>query len=185
MPKVIPECPKKPQPAVDAGRSYQIELITPMFGGGVEPRVHDASFPIRPTAIRGQLEFWWRATVGAQYPTPSELRTAESEIWGSTERASRVRVRVEDVQASPPLPCARIEWDPRARRGQGGLQTRWQAPFDERDSQLSYVLFPFQGETPPPRADAVVSSPPTACIRHATFRLTLQCPQDLCHSHRS
>ena len=66
MPKEIPDCcSKKPNPAPEAGRSYEIELITPIFGGGVEPRVNDPSFPIRTTAIRGQLQFWWRATVGA------------------------------------------------------------------------------------------------------------------------
>src|SRR5271157_4269420 len=118
MPREIPDCPNKPNPTVEAGRSYEIELITPMFGGGVEPRMNDPSFPIRPTAIRGQLQFWWRATVGAQYATLAGLRAAQSAVWGSTERASRVRVLVENVQASDPVPCARIEWDQRARRGQ-------------------------------------------------------------------
>lgn len=80
-------------------RRYQIRLITPMFGGGVSPRVNDVSFPVRPTAIRGQLQFWWRATVGAWFATPDELRAAESAVWGDTTRASRVQVRVADVQA--------------------------------------------------------------------------------------
>src|SRR5947209_17111313 len=108
MPKEIPDCPKKPSPALEAGRSYDIELITPMFGGGVETRVNDPSFPIRPTAIRGQLQFWWRATVGSQYATRSELRATQSETWGSTERASRVQVLVENAQADKPEPCARF-----------------------------------------------------------------------------
>ncbi len=59
MPREIPDVPKAWQkPTVDAGRGYDIELITPMFGGGVETRVNDPSLPVRPTAIRGQLQFW-------------------------------------------------------------------------------------------------------------------------------
>src|ERR1700722_8551990 len=137
-----PDCPKKPNAIVEAGRSYEIELITPMFGGGVEPRVNGPSFPIRPTAIRGQLQFWWRATVGARSATLAELREAQSAVWGSTECASRVQVLVENVRAGAPAPCARIEWDQRARRGQGGWRTNWQAPFNGQDSALQYALFP-------------------------------------------
>jgi CRISPR-associated protein Cmr1 len=147
MPKEIPDCPQKPKPAFDAGRGYEIELITPMFGGGAEPRWHDPAFPIRPTAIRGQLQFWWRATVAARYPSLAQLRAAQMEVWGSTARASPVQLAVDHVRTSEPTPCAKIEWDPRARRGKGASRTRWQPPFDERDA-LPYVLFPFQGQPP-------------------------------------
>ena len=179
MPREIPDCPKKPNPTAEPGHGYEIKLITPMFGGGVEPRVNDPSFPIRPTAIRGQLQFWWRATVGAQYQTKAELRAAQSEVWGSTDRASRVQVLVEDVQASEPVPCASIKWDPGARRGQGGWRTIWQAPFDGQNSALPYALFPFQGETPTPNRNAAVTAPPAACIHDASFRLILRCPNNL------
>ena len=94
MPKLIPICPtldqQPPGPSAET-RTYHIELITPLFGGGVEPRVNDPSLPIRPTAIRGQLQFWWRATVGAKYTTLPELREAQSAIWGSTERRAGCR----------------------------------------------------------------------------------------------
>ena len=112
MPREIPDVPKgwkPPQPG--SGRSYEIELITPLFGGGVSTRVNDPSFPIRPTSIRGQLQFWWRATAGAQYATRQELRAAQSAVWGDTTQASRVQVRVENVQATEPEPCARYETD--------------------------------------------------------------------------
>lgn len=179
MPREIPDCPKKPDPAVETGRSYEIELITPMFGGGVEPRVNDPRFPIRPTTLRGQLQFWWRATVGAQYATLAELRKAQSAIWGSTEGASRVQVLVENVQASDPVPCARIEWDQRARHGQGGWRTNWQAPFNGQASALPYALFPFQGVTPPPNIGATVTEPPAACIHKANFLLNIRCPEEM------
>ena len=179
MSREIPECPEKPNATVEAARSYEIELITPMFGGGVEPRVNDPSFPIRPTTVRGQLQFWWRATVGAQYGTHAELRAAQSAIWGSTECASRVQVLVENVHASDPVPCKRIEWDQHARHEQGGWRSNWQAPFNGHDSALPYALFPFQGETPPPNRNAMVTVPPASCIHRASFRLIIQSPNDL------
>jgi CRISPR-associated protein Cmr1 len=180
MPTQLPDVPdgwQPPKPSV--GRTYEIELVTPMFGGGVSTRVNDPSFPIRPTAIRGQLQFWWRATVGARYATREELRAAQSAVWGDTTRASRVQVRVENVQAAEPKPCARIEWDQRARRGQDGWRTNWQDPFNGHDSALPYALFPFQGETPPPNRNATVTMPPACCIHKATFRLTVTAHKDI------
>src|SRR5579885_2324927 len=173
----VPKNWKPPQPG--SGRSYEIELITPLFGGGVETRVNDPSFPIRPTSIRGQLQFWWRATVGAQYATRQELRAAQSAVWGDTTQASRVQVQVANVQAAELRPCALIEWDQRARRGQGGWRTNWQAPFNGHDSALPYALFPFQGETPPPNRSATVTMPPACCIHEATFWLTLICHKSI------
>ncbi len=102
MPREIPDCPKKPNPTVPTGRRYEIELITPMFGGGVEPRVNDPSFPIRPTAIRGQLRFWWRATRGRQFADALALWLREEEIFGSTRFPSPVRVTVALDPKTPP-----------------------------------------------------------------------------------
>lgn len=180
-PEDIPDCPDVPtvRSVGEETRTYQVELITPMFGGGIETRVNDLNFPIRPTAIRGQLQFWWRATVGAQYAAVKELRAAQSEIWGSTEHASRVQVLAENVQAGIPEACARIEWNPNARQGKGAWRTNWQPPFNLQDSALPYALFPFQGETPSPNQNATVTTPPSACIHQAKFRLAVRCPKEL------
>ena len=177
MPKEIPACPKKPNPTVEEGRSYKIELITPIFGGGVEPRVNDPSFPIRPTTIRGQLQFWWRATAGRSTQPlrncgrPNRQSGAQRNgragfkcWWRMSGRATRHRARSSGISA---------------RRGQGGWRTNWQAPFNGQDSALPYALFPFQGETPPPNRNATVTVPPAPCIRQANFRLTIRCPNDL------
>jgi CRISPR-associated protein Cmr1 len=169
MQRIIPDLPvgwKPPRP--DSGRSYDIELITPMFGGGVETRTNDPRFPIRPTSIRGQLQFWWRATVGAQYATWQELRAAQSAIWGDTKRASRVQVRVEILKVDSPAACARFESDHKDTSRYRSMPT-WNAPFN--NTSLPYALFPFQGQLANGRTRIEV--PPASCIQNAKFKLTV------------
>lgn len=95
MPKQIPECPDKPPITTETGRSYQIELITPMVGGGASPGVVDPDFPIRPTAIRGHLRHWWRLIRG--HALGDKMRQREEEIFGSTEFPSPVTVTVKPL----------------------------------------------------------------------------------------
>lgn len=178
--KNIPQCPQAPVLGGSNNvRVYEFELVTPMFGGGVSSGMNDPSLPIRPTAIRGQLQFWWRATVGAQYSTTKDLRAAQSAIWGDTTMSSRIQVHIDSVKHSKPAPCAYIEWDQRAKGGQGQWRTHWQEPFNERDSALPYLLFPFQGKTSSSNIDATVTTPPASCIREASFRLTLKWQGDI------
>jgi CRISPR type III-B/RAMP module RAMP protein Cmr1 len=53
---------QQPADVITQVRHYQ--LITPLYGGGVEANKNDELTPIRGTEIRGQLRFWWRATRG-------------------------------------------------------------------------------------------------------------------------
>lgn len=80
------------------------ELITPLFGGGVEPGVNDNITPINGKTIRGHLRFWWRATRGGQFGGGDEglrrMKALEDRIWGaaSTKSASNpsaVQIEVE------------------------------------------------------------------------------------------
>jgi CRISPR-associated protein Cmr1 len=103
MPKVIPNCPKKPEPAQEAVQTFAVELITPMVGGGVTPGVTDHQFPVRATAIRGHLRHWWRLTVGRLLGAGMWQR--EEEVFGSTEFPSLLTVCVSG--------CSRVEqFDP-------------------------------------------------------------------------
>jgi len=157
---------------------YRIELITPLFGGGVEAGMNDPTMPIRGTAIRGQLQFWWRATRGAACATLAELRERHRAVWGATERASPVVVEVADIEVSEPTPCAEYGWDPQAGRGRGGWRLRWREPFHGRDSTLPYVLFPFQGTQPENHPQAEPDERPARCIHRASFSLRLRFPAD-------
>ncbi len=72
-----------------------LTLITPMLGGGVSPMEPDLDCPVRPSEIRGQLRYWWRAV--QTFETVGELREAEARVWGATDRRSAVTVRVTRV----------------------------------------------------------------------------------------
>ena len=74
-------------------RKYR--LITPLFGGGVEPGKADPVTTIRGTEIRGQLRFWWRATRGGMFDSNlQKMRDQEGEIWGSSTSPSKVSIAV-------------------------------------------------------------------------------------------
>ena len=104
-PNDIPPCPGTPQQR-SAGtdtRTYHIRLITPLFGGGVEPGEYDLAFPIRETSIRGQLRFWWRATMGRHIQGAQELWRREEEVFGSSEFPSPLGISVSNFSGIKPI----------------------------------------------------------------------------------
>lgn len=63
------------------------ELITPMYGGGTVSTKVDTKMPIRASAIRGQLRFWWRLLAKHKWKAEHEWKLKdipqkEKEIWG-------------------------------------------------------------------------------------------------------
>lgn len=126
---------------------YTCRLLTPMYGGGVEPGVVDRSMPIRATAIRGQLRAWWRLLNRRRVKYCSEgkpdsrlLFAAEREIWGGlgdekTLAASKVVVKVT-MLSSPMLEAAAQH----ERKKSGKLGVCW------LDWASPYAMFPAQGE---------------------------------------
>jgi CRISPR-associated protein Cmr1 len=75
-------------------KTFDIELITPLYGGGAEAGKNESTFPIRPSSVRGHLRFWWRATRGARFATAEELFEEEEKIWGSTAKPSGTTLKV-------------------------------------------------------------------------------------------
>jgi CRISPR-associated protein Cmr1 len=164
-----------------SGRSSQehrIRLVTPMFGGGVTPGEPDPSDPIRGTSIRGQLQFWWRATRGAACQTIEELIETHAAVWGSTGKASPVEIELRDIRAAEPRPCARY-----VPSEQGKYRLDWQSPFRDpdppREGALPYVLFPFQGEPPSRKSAPEPEKPPASFIESASFTLRVRFPGDV------
>lgn len=144
-------------------RVYTLQLITPLFGGGVEGAVNDPITVIRPSSIRGHLRFWWRATRGAAYNSVERLREREGEIWGTTVNPSSVQVDIKVITRSEPEPCAKYDWNSEKKRH----DLLWNSPFDDGPG-YPYALFPFQGK---PGDDA---AKPACYIRRVEFEFTLR-----------
>jgi len=83
-------------------------LITPLFGGGVDPQQADPVTFVRGTEVRGHLRFWWRATRGGEYSTVEKLREREATIWGNTELHSPVSIRVFNWAGGTPEVAFRV-----------------------------------------------------------------------------
>lgn len=59
MPKDIPVCPRRPEPNRGPAHVYDLELQTPLFGGGAEVRVNDPAYlpPATAFGTRKQAKF--------------------------------------------------------------------------------------------------------------------------------
>jgi len=141
----------------DAGQTITLHLrtITPMFGGGYEPREVDPLCIIRPAAIRGHLRFWWRATAGAQFGSPEDLYRAEEALWGSADKPGRVAIEVALVSEG-------------SRRSHSELAPKATPQDGPREGVF---LFPFQaqgGDSPLPEAYARENVEFRLTIRHGS-----------------
>jgi CRISPR-associated protein Cmr1 len=70
-----------------------LETITPLFLGGSDPRGQPE---LRAASFRGAMRFWLRALLGGVLgDRPAEIFQCESQVFGSTDHASPVVVRLE------------------------------------------------------------------------------------------
>lgn len=113
-------------------------LITPLFGGGVEPEQADPVTVVRGTEVRGQLRFWWRACRGGQFNGDLEkMRKREGEIWGAAavEKKEETSGGPSQVQVEI-LPLKKgVEFQAKNQREQP-------VPVGDPRSPYSYVAFP-------------------------------------------
>lgn len=70
---------------------FEIEFVTPAFLGGA-----DGNADVRTAPFKTGLRYWWRVLFGKKYL--SQLKQKEDEIFGSTEMASKVRIRIVDAK---------------------------------------------------------------------------------------
>ena len=123
------------------------ELVTPMYGGGVKAHTVDEAMPIRASAIRGQLRFWWRLLAEHQWRLgdTDAIRKAEFALWGGMgdkdPLASKVLLKVGAVQKLSVQPWAFYEINPNNNRYRG-------LPNPNNWANVPYVLFPAQGKAP-------------------------------------
>lgn len=175
--KQPPKLALRPTDMITEVREYA--LITPLFGGGVNPASPDPITVVRASEIRGQLRFWWRATRGGQFGDDlNALRAAEEAIWGGPAREEKgnarggqspVQVVVELVNKGFPISQCR---DSRGRVIHIG----------DPGSLLSYAAFPLR-ETREQR-DVKQTRQRQELLIGVRFRLTICYPKTMeCEVH--
>jgi CRISPR-associated protein Cmr1 len=134
----LPDLPEWREPAKRETIELELQLITPMFGGGYKAREVDPLLPIRPAAIRGHLRFWWRATAGACYTSVADLHKAERELWGAAATkdnpaVGKVALQVHISSAGEKAPYSQVA--PESRPKEGPLHGYFLFPFQEQKKQ--------------------------------------------------
>jgi CRISPR-associated protein Cmr1 len=149
MPKLgtAPTFQIAPNPSF-AGLQVALKIVTPVLGGGVEAGMNDSLAPIRSSAVRGMLRWWWRATAGAACQSGPGLYDRECKIWGATDSRSKVSVEIHN-----PFLTSGVD----AVRDEGGRRIPEQPP---------YALFPAQ------------SDPIRKLHKSGSFELVISCPKE-------
>lgn len=141
--------------------AVEIAVVTPLFGGGAQPRQADPLLPVRGASVRGHLRFWWRVCRATQFATPAELFAAEADVWGSTTQPAAVQVVVDVLDAGQAHAC-RTD----VRQPDGRPHPRWRPDYPP------YALFPFQGRESQ-RGQTQPQEEPAVAREGVRFRLTL------------
>jgi hypothetical protein len=78
--------PAKPEAALEFAPVDQldirVQLLTPLFGGGVEARKVDENHWLRPSEVKAGIRFWWRVLHGRSFPSSVNMWEKESDLFG-------------------------------------------------------------------------------------------------------
>lgn len=157
---------RKDQEYITQVREYR--LITPLFGGGVDPGEADPVTVIRASEIRGQLRFWWRATRGGQFDGKLEdMKAAEDALWGaaSTKKQggpSLVQVEVDILNSGRSETVYSVN-----RYSNKGNPV---ADHQKKSQTSEYVSFPLQ----PRREETEIGWKSKPVVLGITFKLTFR-----------
>ena len=161
-------------------KTYKIKVITPIYGGGVNAGEPDTEMPIRASAIRGQLRYWWRFLAMNRDIKPLEgedLFKEERRIWGgmgdekelkeSSENdfSSKVFIRITNItdfnNTNAIEPCGAYER--KTNPNTGNISYRFK--FNRSIPIPPYSLFCAQGKSPKAGGDGTPEEDPHNIIR--------------------
>lgn len=102
---------------------FNCEIITPLFSGGAETRLHPE---LRGPSVRGAMRYWYRALVGgsdlvaagSEEERLKALKQHETQVFGNTERGSPISVI---VRAQEPVQVGTFQKDKAIRTEDGGF----------------------------------------------------------------
>jgi len=173
-------------------KTYRVKVITPIYGGGVNAGEPDEDMPIRASAIRGQLRYWWRFLAMNRKEDKlqgEELFKEERRIWGGMgdekelkelnekDFSSKVFVKVMNIQnfnkKKDIQPCGRYQRKVNPNTGNISY------PFYFDHSIPPYSLFCAQGKSPKAGGDGTPEENPHNIIRSGvSFDLKISCFAD-------
>lgn len=175
---VVPPPPEWRSPdtsKMNKTRRYALKIVTPMFGGGFRAGEVDMLNPVHAAGVRGNLRFWWRATLGAQYPTSQQLFAAEEELWGSMKRpgkvATRIHIEVESLRNLQHCLKSCAEYNPRKNDS-----TKFKSVPDPLNGYPLYALQAFSGELSRDSRDVVTE--PAMGLVDFPFELLVTCSDE-------
>ena len=144
--------------------TVRCELVTPMYGGGVTAGEVDRDMPIRASALRGQLRFWWRLLNDVGQPA-SRLFDDESDLWGGISsqgpRASRVTLQVKSAPVTAGgliAKTALANQNPRGFPAYALIVQPGQNPSFLKAGYAFDLVLRFKGSITPPQRDSVIEA---------------------------
>lgn len=72
-------------------KEFDVEVITPLFLGGADPKKAELRVP----SIKGALRFWWRAMYGSD--DLEDMKKREGRVFGSTTEKSSFSIQLRDT----------------------------------------------------------------------------------------
>ena len=101
--------------------TFQCKLLTPLFMSGAKPEYAE----LRAPSIKGVTRWWFRAMMGGVLgDDTNQLRGLESMVFGNTDGASPISIRVRAIDPTPPRisPQPHFPIKQRILRKHGGRQ---------------------------------------------------------------
>ena len=150
-------------------KSYNLELITPMFGGDFESWKLDTKYPVRSQSVKGQLRFWWRTMQSDQ--NVKALLAKENAIWGGSmidenDQETRIKSPISITVSNINVLDVDI------------VEAKMKNRHAVDDSIIpGYVLFPVMPHVK--KAINKYGSSGIYFIKYLTFTLHVRCPRDL------
>jgi len=140
---------KKVHMLIKKWMTIALDLVTPAFISGAHPRQVDQHMPLRPSSVRGVLRYWFRAAVaprldwGDRQLAIDKLREIETDVFGSTEKASPIVLLPPRSQEITPLIG---DFPPPDRNRNRGQRYLGYGLFEDRGNNPS-VLYPPENGT--------------------------------------
>ncbi len=187
-----PETIKEPENLYS--KSYTIKVITPIYGGGVVADEPDKEMPIRASAIRGQMRYWWRF-LQMNHPDNQEKRKEddekfietlfkkEREIWGGmgdtkellkkeSDYSSKVFIRIFDIEKCSINNYKQCGHYNKNRKEKDG-KVWFTYPFVFDHNIPDYSLFCAQGKPPKQGSNDPEENPHEVVLPNPEFKLEL------------